>query len=542
MMKIKLAGFNVDLESLKTIENISEDIKSSLMDHNNNLDTDKDSKDDKINYVINSLDQQLKIINSLTPEVISASYARISRDPKSIPELRKNAQKDIEKCRKTNSNIIFKMGHKSIAEHAVFNFDIMGVSRGLVEKIEQMRLTSYMEESQRYIDLNNYFDFVIPSELNTDNKLRETFIEQCDNNFKFYKIHKPFLIDWMKNNISDDFFKKANISNKERKDETIFKLALEDSRYALPLATTTQLGMTINARNLETLITRMNSSKSSEEREFGKAIYDLVDGIAPSVIKYTEPTDYFSKTRDELKNYITEFISNLHPSKIQPLDDIKSSSKKINYFNNISKDKAIISGLIFSNSNLTYDQANYVFDIMNVSEKKEINRLAHKYQELHDVSLREFELREPFELVISASNFAQLKRHRMNTLIPQDYDIDAGYTTPESLKYTNEKSFSGLIERTNYLYNVLKTNPITKPIANYILTNAHNRRVLFDANNRQLKAIANERLNVYAQWDIRNTIEQVIKIAKEESPLTMEFAPGKHEYYDLKEKIYGNSQ
>ena len=51
----------------------------------------------------------------------------------------------------------------SVAEHAIFNFDIIGVSRFAVEELEKFRLCSYTEKSQRYIKLDK--DFVIPEEI-----------------------------------------------------------------------------------------------------------------------------------------------------------------------------------------------------------------------------------------------------------------------------------------------------------------------------------------------------------------------------------------
>ena len=72
----------------------------------------------------------------MTPETLSASYARISRDPRSVDKLRAVARTEVAKARRSNRNIIFKMGHHSIAEHAVFNFDILGVSRLALEEIE----------------------------------------------------------------------------------------------------------------------------------------------------------------------------------------------------------------------------------------------------------------------------------------------------------------------------------------------------------------------------------------------------------------------
>ncbi|MEQ8153226.1 MAG: FAD-dependent thymidylate synthase, partial [Smithellaceae bacterium] len=75
----------------------------------------------------------------ITPETLSAAYARISRSPKFVDELRQIARGEVEKARKSNRNIVFEMGHSSVAEHAVFNVDIIGVSRLLVEAIEKFR-------------------------------------------------------------------------------------------------------------------------------------------------------------------------------------------------------------------------------------------------------------------------------------------------------------------------------------------------------------------------------------------------------------------
>jgi thymidylate synthase ThyX len=117
-MKVYLAGYNIDTEVLN-------DLKKS----------GKERKD-------------------LTPEVLSAAYARISRDPRPINEIRVDAKNEVERARKSNSSIIFKMGHHSVAEHAVFNFDILGVSRLAMEELEKFRLSSYTEKSQRYITLD----------------------------------------------------------------------------------------------------------------------------------------------------------------------------------------------------------------------------------------------------------------------------------------------------------------------------------------------------------------------------------------------------
>jgi len=99
----------------------------------------------------------------VTPETLSAAYARISRDPRPVNELRAIARAEVERARRSNQNIIFKMGHHSVAEHAVFNFDLIGLSRLAIEEVEHFRLCSYTEKSQRYITLDG--DYVLPEEI-----------------------------------------------------------------------------------------------------------------------------------------------------------------------------------------------------------------------------------------------------------------------------------------------------------------------------------------------------------------------------------------
>jgi len=126
-LKIILAGFNLDYETIKEARAAS------------------------------------PAAEQFTPETVSAAYARISRNPAPVNELRAAARKEVEKARRSNQAIVFDMGHSSIAEHAVFNIDVLGVSRLLVEEIEKFRLCSYTEKSQRYVLLQD--DFVIPREI-----------------------------------------------------------------------------------------------------------------------------------------------------------------------------------------------------------------------------------------------------------------------------------------------------------------------------------------------------------------------------------------
>ena len=85
------------------------------------------------------LDGERIDFSHITPESISAGYARISRSPKSATELREEASREISKARKSNETIVFGIGHHSVAEHPCINLDVIGISRLALEALESHR-------------------------------------------------------------------------------------------------------------------------------------------------------------------------------------------------------------------------------------------------------------------------------------------------------------------------------------------------------------------------------------------------------------------
>jgi flavin-dependent thymidylate synthase len=241
--------------------------------------------------LIRELQEKSGLKQDITPETISAAYARISRSPKSVDELRADAVAYVDKARKSNRNIVFEMGHSSVAEHAVFNIDVIGVSRLLVEEIEKFRLCSYTEKSQRYVLFDK--DFVVPDEI-AEAGLKNLFVEtvQMQNDFyhQLYGELRPYVFEQNKELA-------GNPANKSM----LEGWAKEDARYAISLATETQLGMTINARNLELMLRRLSALPLAEARLFSEKLYAATKDIAPSLIRYTEATDYDRLTRRNLR-------------------------------------------------------------------------------------------------------------------------------------------------------------------------------------------------------------------------------------------------
>ncbi len=493
-MEIILAGYNLDYETIGTLK-------------------ERDSG-----------------ANALTPETISAAYARISRNPLPVNDLRRIAREEVEDARKSNRNIVFGMGHSSIAEHAVFNVDVLGISRLLVEEVEKFRLCSYTEKSQRYVLLKD--DFVIPEEVRKAG-LEEPFIETIREQNRFY--HE--LYEALRAHV---FEKHRDLAAEPANRSLLEGWAKEDARYIISLATETQLGMTLNARNLELMLRRLAAHPLQEGRLYSRKLYETVKDIAPSLIRYTEATDFDRRTRPSLQEKTQGLVEKWGKKKWEEKGSrtlVKRGNVALFYATPDADEKTIAS-ILHSSSGLPMERCMGVASLMEREEREDVIREACRYMKAYDAPLREFESADlHFELIVSATCFAQLKRHRMATITTQDYDPTLGIVVPPAVQTVGlEAPFRKIIARTEETYHrIRKANPAAAP---YILTNAHQKRVIMKMNARELYHVARLRADRHAQWDIRETAERMLSLGRKVMPVTLMLASGKDSFAAIYERCF----
>ena len=460
----------------------------------------------------------------VTPEVLSAAYARISRDPRPINEIREAARDEVERSRRSNRTIIFKMGHHSVAEHAVFNLDILGVSRLAMEEIEKFRLCSYTEKSQRYITLDK--DFVIPQEIK-GTPYEALFVDMVRQQNEAY----ARLFEKLKTHV---FQKHAGLAGDAKNHSLLEGWAKEDARYITSLATQSQVGQTINARNLELLLRRFASHSLAEVRDLGRTIYEQIARIAPSIVIFYEANDRDQKTYSQLKEIVSGVIEGVCEStSVKPSFEVQLTEFTAD------ADTAVTASLIHTSSGLPYEQCKSMAKNLSLADKERIFKAVWRNMQFYDSMLREFEyVNLTFDIVLSAACFGQLKRHRMSTITTQPYDVRLGITIPESIKEVGmENFFKEITVKTEEVYNAINQQiPLAAP---YILTNAHRRRVLMRVNARQLYHISRMREDAHAQWDIQNIACAMSKQAKQVMPLVCTLIGGKHQYNEIYHSIYG---
>lgn len=446
-----------------------------------------------------------------TPETISAAYARISHSPKTIDKLRDEAVEHVESARRSNETIVYKMGHSSIAEHAVFNIDLEDCSRLLVEFVERHRLASFTERSQRYVFFGDKAP-IQPPELN-GSVLGKMLSEIDAERFEMYN----YLIgrEELKAKYGDSL--------------------LEEARYILGLTCPTDIGMTVNARELEHILARASVHPLSEVRELSGLLRDAAGSLAPSLIKYTDEKPFRKEAAEGMLRAIGRFLEEGKGSREEIMP--RRAGKVCSELPSMSEDpeSEVIAALIFELTDMDLPTCRSIARDLDDDEMREFLRPVFEGYPVHASLPRAFEMMDiVFDLEISASAFAQLKRHRMATLITQRYS-PRSWETPRIMLEDPDIAarYVDLMKRGAELHDRVKER-FGPDVAQYCLCNADRRRVVLKMNLRELYHFVRLRSDVHAQSEIRRISDGISKVMVERYPVISSMLCGKDGFDDAR--------
>ncbi len=487
-----------------------------------------------------------------SPETLSAAYARISRFKDPVPELRRKARAEVGKARKSNRTIVFGLGHHSVAEHAVFNFDILGCSRLAIEALEWHRLCSYTEKSQRYITLDG--DFVIPAEFDAADRalLERTVADQ--------KLQYEALLDPLHKRLEQLH---PEMMETKRGRTVVEGWAKEDARYVVSLATEGQLGFTANARNLELIVRRLRQAPLEEERRLGQRLFEEARQIAPSLVILADEKafkeaygttlegDYFAKGSDDLREAASKVAVHPPAGELAAPPSAGATAARSGdvslHGHTEDPDGAVIAALLFTAGKGAPGACREAARGMTPSERLTFIRTLFTHFSAYDSPPRAFEEASfSFEILIDASALAQLKRHRMSTQLWGPYDPALGFTTPPAIEEIGEAgAFASLMERTQEAHTALERSLRERGIplraAAYILTNAHRRVVTVTMNLREIYHFSRLREDIHAQWAIRDIARDVSALVRGVAPASACLLCGKDAFAQRAQELEGNA-
>ena len=445
------------------------------------------------------------------PEAITAGMARISRDPTPVPQLIKEARDNTALARQRNQRVVYEYGHNSVAEHGCFSAAIWDIPRLLSLEIVRHRLAAYTQHSGRYIPFEEVQrQFYLPKEYRRG-KARRLFEEAVSRSYAAYREIYAGCTAYLL-----EKYPRMRAASAERR-------ATEDARYVLPLAQTTQVGVTTNAREFALMMTRLLSSPLPEFRATGEKLFAQLHPIAPSLFpeKYIHALPYPQSGLDAVQEAAATLgipqssAESSEPRAVAPSAASSSESVRLVRFDP-DGERHIAAALLFHSSQMTLADAQQAVAELDAEQIGQVIRSAYRGLHAHDTILREFELLHyQFELIMSEAAYHQFIRHRMKTEVSQAHSPAHGRTLPPLVRnagFADEyKRTLDLLENT---FHALGANQR----AEIVLANGHNLRILADLNAREAVEMSRIRSDRHAQWDIRNVSDAIVAAVKRVHP------------------------
>ncbi|SRR5574344_258762 len=154
---------------------------------------------------------------------------------------------------------IVGMGHHSVIEHAVFTFSVEGVSRALTHQLVRHRVASYSQQSQRYVSMDSA-SYVTPHTVEDNLEASKVFDETMDAIWDAYR----------------------------RLEE--IGIPPEDARYLLPNGCTTNITITMNARELLHFFSLRCCNRAQWEiREMADRMLEICREQSPVIFREAGP-------------------------------------------------------------------------------------------------------------------------------------------------------------------------------------------------------------------------------------------------------------
>lgn len=177
-------------------------------------------------------------------------------------------------------NMLVNIGHESPLEHCTFTFAVEGISRSCSHQIVRHRISSFSQQSQRYVNLNETFDYVKPTIIECMDGYYETdeFSNEFDKDMKLihniYKKWQPKI---------QTFVEESNYPTYGMTPE---KVANENARQVLPNACETKMVFTMNGRSLLNFLKHRDCNRAQDEiRELARDMTKQLQEVAPVLFK-----------------------------------------------------------------------------------------------------------------------------------------------------------------------------------------------------------------------------------------------------------------
>jgi thymidylate synthase ThyX len=394
-------------------------------------------------------------VHGADPEVLAYAMAKYSRSALSMRE--SLTEISAQRAEQFLNTFYFQYGHRSIADlaHIAFAVERLSLMAAIVLVDEQRwdgqeRSTRY----QNFLKSGWYFP-----DFGQDSTSGQLYAKTVENLFAAYQRTTGAILEALRRRVPCPDGLKPDAYER-----TLKARAFDVARYLLPLATNTSLGQIVNARTLETQVSRLLSHPAAEIRDLGVKLRDaatspawnvntqaaaaLVEKLtaldiegnpdlaaeaahlltrevrtAPTLVKYAQPNDYATQTQAELAQAAAELLR-AQPIAQAPLVDLVERTETL--------EVELASTLLYSVSHHPYRQIRDLVAALPESRVNEIIDLGLCHRDRHDEALRAFHAGAAlrFDILMDIGGFRDMHRHRRCTQIIQAFTALHSYETP----------------------------------------------------------------------------------------------------------------
>src|SRR5437763_4944126 len=210
-------------------------------------------------------------VHGADPEVLAYAMAKYSRSALSMRE--SLAEISAQRAEQFLNTFYFQYGHRSIADlaHIAFAVERLSLLAAIV-LVDEQRWDG-QERSTRYQNFMKSGWFF--PDFGGDAGSAELYTNTVRGLFAAYDRTTPAVLDALRRRVA-----RPDGMKPEAYERTLRARAFDVARYLLPLATNTSLGQIVNARTLETQVSRLLSHPLAEGRELGGKLRDAATGPA----------------------------------------------------------------------------------------------------------------------------------------------------------------------------------------------------------------------------------------------------------------------
>jgi thymidylate synthase ThyX len=392
-------------------------------------------------------------VHGADPEVLAYAMAKYSRSALSMRE--SLAEISRQRAEQFLNTFYFQYGHRSIADlaHVAMAIERLSLLAAIV-LVDEQRWDG-QERSTRY---QNFLKsgWYLP-DFGADSALAQLYSKTIASLFSSYQSTTAAVLEALRRRVPCPEAMKP-----EAYERTLKARAFDVARYLLPLATNTSLGQIVNARTLETQVSRLLSHPVAEVRDLGIKLREAATGpawnvnaqagaalvekiaaadpalaaeaaglltgevrTAPTLVKYAQPNEYEIQTRAELAQAAAEFLAN-HPIAAAPVVDLVEYTESL--------EVELAATLLYSASHHPYRQIRDLVAALPEARVEEIIALGLRHRGRHDEALRAFHAGAAlrFDILMDIGGFRDMHRHRRCTQIIQPFTALHGYETPAS--------------------------------------------------------------------------------------------------------------